>query len=374
MENCQAWAKLDLTLGPVTTFVGPTDVGKSTVLRMIRWIATNYPAGDAFIRRGSKGCQAAARIDGTWVARRRGAKENVYQVGNDLPLQLERGGAVPKAVADLLNVGPSNFQGQHDGPFWLTDTPGQAAKNLNGIVDLTRIDAAAEAAAAGVRAAKAALDAADARAARAEVALAAADWVAGCLPGLEKLEAADREIARTRTRRVVLAELVRRVEAASARRAAFAEVAAAGGDAVGAGADTVEVRAKRAALEAAVAAVTGAKAAAGAGVPPVAWDALAAARAAADEAALRRGDLDAALGRVDELGAVLCRLNDAVGQSEAELAEIVRRMGGVCPTCRQPADPSRFVSATPTSDPPRRPPAAKPRTGGVDFKLPTPKR
>lgn len=145
------------------------------MLRALRWLATNQPAGDAFVRRGSKGCSVAARIDGTWVARRRSKSENVYQVGNDLPLQLERGGGVPAAVVALLNVGASNFAGQHDGPFWLGDTPGQAAKNLNGIVDLTRIDAAAEVANAGVRAAKAALDAADARLARAEQALAGTD-------------------------------------------------------------------------------------------------------------------------------------------------------------------------------------------------------
>lgn len=190
---------------------------------------------------------------------------------------------------------------------------------------------------------------------------------------MEKLEAAEREIVRTRTRREVLTELIRRAESAAARRVELAECVAAGEYAVGIGTDIAGVVARRTALAGVLDAVHRAKAAGAAGVPKAAWDALAAVRAKADDAAKRRVDLEAALGRVTELGGVVCRLSDAVGRSEAELAETVARTGGDCPTCGRPlpAGPSQSASATPISAPASRPPAGKPRTSGGNTRSPT---
>lgn len=372
LEGFQKHEKLDLALARIVTFVGPSDVGKSSVLRALRWLATNAPAGDAFVRRGAKGCSVAARIDGAWVARRRGKTENVYQVGPDLPLQLERGGSVPAAVAALLNVGPSNFAGQHDAPFWLGDTPGQAAKNLNGIVDLTRIDAAAEAANAGVRSAKAALDAAEARCARAAATVAAVEWADGCAAALDKLEDLGRTADRTRTRCVTLAALISQAAAAETRYVGWSEAALAGDAVVSAGAATDVVVRRRTALIGVMDAVGRAKAAGSGGVPPGAWESLLAARKAADDAADRRGSLDAAVADADRTRGAVCRLSDELRAAEAELAEATERTGGVCPTCGRPNAPSPSALATPTSAPSSPPPAGKVRSNGVDFKLPTP--
>lgn len=141
-QNFQRHEKLRVKFGPkTTTIVGPSDAGKSSVMRAIRWLAFNRPLSDSFIRRGQDSCSVKLWVDGRKVERRKSKGKNLYLIdGQELTAF---GTDVPEQVSRLLNLTPDNFQGQHDPPFWFSLTAGEVAKRLNKIVDLDVIDKSA---------------------------------------------------------------------------------------------------------------------------------------------------------------------------------------------------------------------------------------
>lgn len=151
LTDFQVHAKLDVTLDPaITTFVGASDVGKSAVLRALRWVLTNVPAGDAFVRHGTTSAKAELIVDGRTVTRVRGPSTNLYQLDGETYKSFGAS-AVPDTIAAFLNVGPVNFQGQLDGPFWLGESAAEVSRRLNAIVDLSVIDDVLAGCAAEVR-------------------------------------------------------------------------------------------------------------------------------------------------------------------------------------------------------------------------------
>ena len=139
LVNFQPHRKLRIDLDPrITVIVGQTDSGKSSVIRALQWIAFNRPAGDAFVRHGRKRASARLTADGLKIVRRRGKADNSYELsGKEFKAF---GSGVPDEISGLLNLSEINFQGQHDSPFWLSETAGQVGRNLNEIVNLDVID------------------------------------------------------------------------------------------------------------------------------------------------------------------------------------------------------------------------------------------
>ncbi len=134
----------------VTVLVGKTNIGKSSVLRALRWLALNLPNGDGFISHGKTSCSVTLELDGHVIKRKRGRGINYYWL--DASRYVAFGQAtVPPDIAQLLNVGPATFQRQLDPPFWLTLPPGQVSKELNGVVSLEVIDRTLAHAASGAR-------------------------------------------------------------------------------------------------------------------------------------------------------------------------------------------------------------------------------
>ncbi len=123
----------------VSVIIGPSDEGKSSILRALRWAATNQPSGNEFIGRFGQApyAQVVLHADGRRVGRRRGAK-NLYRLDGQIFAAF--GTRVPPAISELLNVGEENFQGQHDSPYLLTMSPPEVARSLNDIVNLGLID------------------------------------------------------------------------------------------------------------------------------------------------------------------------------------------------------------------------------------------
>jgi len=138
IRNFQAHERFRIEFDPkITAIVGPTDSGKSSILRAIRWIVTNRPRGDGFVRDGTDECWSRIKIDDRYIGRKRG-KENVYRI--DKKTLKAFGSDVPEEVTNILNLGEVNFQGQHDPPFWFSLTAGEVARQLNQIVDLSLMD------------------------------------------------------------------------------------------------------------------------------------------------------------------------------------------------------------------------------------------
>ena len=149
----QAHENRTIKLGPkITSIIGPTDVGKSSVIRALRWLCFNRPQGEAFIRDGCKQAIATLEIDGHTIERRKGDGANSYKL--DGKTFSAFGAAVPDAITNFLNLDPINFQSQHDAPFWIGLSPGEVSRELNRIVNLDLIDLALGNIATEVRKAK----------------------------------------------------------------------------------------------------------------------------------------------------------------------------------------------------------------------------
>jgi len=170
----------------IVTVVGPSDAGKSAILRALRWVAFNRPAGTGFIRRGADGARVRIRVDGRTVERSRNGKANAYRVGRD---RFEAFGAdVPPAASALLGLVPENFAGQHDPPFWLSLSPPELARELNRVVDLDLIDWLASFLAGRLRALRAEEAVLAGRLAEARREAAAGTWALVADRGLRRLE------------------------------------------------------------------------------------------------------------------------------------------------------------------------------------------
>lgn len=122
----------------ITTLVGTSDAGKSAVLRALRWVMTGRPTGSSFVRHGQKEALVTLWIDGHKLSRRK--SKSAGEIVLDGRKLEAFGSETPEPVRLLCNVDEANFQGQHDQPFWLSLTAGQASRELDAVVNLEEID------------------------------------------------------------------------------------------------------------------------------------------------------------------------------------------------------------------------------------------
>lgn len=137
LTNFQAHSDLLIELDErVTTIVGPSDVGKSSVVRALRWAALNVPVG-CMIKDGTKQASVELIADGRRVVRTRGS-ENAYSLDGKEYRAFRSD--VPQDISTLLNLSDLNFQGQHDPLYWFSSTAGDVSRQLNAVVNLEIID------------------------------------------------------------------------------------------------------------------------------------------------------------------------------------------------------------------------------------------
>ena len=140
IRNFSTHQKLDVKFSKgVTSIVGPSYAGKSTIVRALRWIALNRPAGTSFIRWGSNKTIARLGVDDSVIKRIR-SKNNINSYRLDDKRFAAFGNDVPTSILSKLNLSPINFQGQHDAPFWFCETAGEVSRQLNNIVNLDAMD------------------------------------------------------------------------------------------------------------------------------------------------------------------------------------------------------------------------------------------
>lgn len=215
IQNFQRHEKLKLVLDPnITTIVGPSDSGKSSIIRAIGWVVFNNPSGMAFIRDGSKGCSVTIKTDIHIVKRSRGKSTNYYQV-DERRMEAIRKGEVPDAVLQALPFDSLNFQFQHDSPLWLPDSPGQVAKNLNQIVNLDLIDNVLEDLGRRARNAGSELSVTENRLARAKSVLNDLSWVEDAEKEYKKLEQIRKKLDVVRTSHTQLLSCIRPLRTAT---------------------------------------------------------------------------------------------------------------------------------------------------------------
>jgi exonuclease SbcC len=137
LRNFQSHFDTSLRLSRgVNIIIGPSDVGKTAIVRGLRWVRFNRPLGESYRRHGTEQTRVLVETDKGVVVRKRDGK-NGYRV-NGKWLEAMRG-EVPEAVAKVLPLEEDHFQGQMDSPFMLSRSAGEAARQLSRAAGLDEI-------------------------------------------------------------------------------------------------------------------------------------------------------------------------------------------------------------------------------------------
>ena len=76
ITNFQKHSTYHIDFDPyLTVLVGPTNIGKSSLLRAIRWCMLNTPSGDSFIKQGESFTSVKLKVDNHTIERKRGKGE-----------------------------------------------------------------------------------------------------------------------------------------------------------------------------------------------------------------------------------------------------------------------------------------------------------
>lgn len=186
--------------GGLTVLVGPSDSGKTAILRALRWLLYNEPSGADFRRVGTSTVEVGIELaDGTWVVRRRTPSRNEYVVngavllgfGSSVPTEVQAATGVRTLRLGDLELKP-NLATQLEGPFLGSGVSGPTrAKALGELAGLGILDAASRELAADLHRAKVELRRLDAEIAATEAEMARYSY----LPHLAETLARLRELA-----------------------------------------------------------------------------------------------------------------------------------------------------------------------------------
>lgn len=239
VRGFQRHADLTIEFDPkVTAIVGRSGSGKSAILRALRWIATNRPGGDAFVRWGSKRCVAELTVDGRTLKRKRRSGTNTYHLDGKAFKAI--GSGVPSEVADLLNLDAINWQGQFDAPFWFGRSAGEVSRELNAIVNLGLIDRTLAGVAASLRKAKATAEVVADRLRDAKAAADGLAWAEEADADLRAVEELGERLEEKRLKRARIADQVEKASLAARRSLNAAQANGEAAEAVRAGASWAE--------------------------------------------------------------------------------------------------------------------------------------
>lgn len=236
LYNFQSHQQTELELDPgINAIVGPSDNGKSAVIRGLLWARYNQPLGDAFVShwaRNEKGKQEAPssvqvlRGDKATIVRTKSPTFNGYSSTEWNDLEAIGRGPVPEEVDKFFNMGEVNIQKQMDSPFLLADSPNDVARFWNGLVNLTVIDKYMSAADSKKRALAAEIRAVEAEVKADEEELAKLDWIDSAEKLYSKLERLSSRISTRKAERDSLTSSVDRYKATKVRVDSLANIGA----------------------------------------------------------------------------------------------------------------------------------------------------
>lgn len=160
LQNFQSHVDTEIELAPagaLTVVTGPTDSGKTALIRGFRLVAYNEPTGDSYIRVGANLCRVTVTLDdGTAVIRERsrggvnrysltkpGEQPQVFEgFGASVPLEIQQALNISEVQIGDLTIRPALAE-QLDGPFLGRGVPATArAKVLGYLSGTDAVDAA----------------------------------------------------------------------------------------------------------------------------------------------------------------------------------------------------------------------------------------
>jgi len=332
IRNFQKHKRLVISPSPqVTTIVGPSDVGKSAIIRALRWVAFNRPGGTDFIHHGERTVSVSISTGHGVVCRKRSAKANIYKVSTDGEVVLRAiGSDVPNEVQRVLNLSDTNFQRQHDREFWLSETAGEVSRQLNQIVNLGIIDSTLANMASSIRTAKSTLAVVDSRIADAKEARRGLKWVRKANASLLALGVMEREITNAEGTARVLASLCKDASTCQddSTYATGANVAA--NSTVVAGTNWREIASRASTLASLIGNAARASAVRNTPIPDLREAESAA--SSLKRIGSERESLGALVSEARNIGDVLCQLQQKQKTTESRLRSL---MGNTCRLCGQ---------------------------------------
>lgn len=125
----------------VNSIVGESDSGKSSIIKNLKLHLTNKLKGNGFISDWADTTESELTLDNNIKTTRiKGKEGNLYKTSlSNTPFK-SFGTDVPEEIENIFNINEINIQTQSDIHFLLNNTPGEVAKYLNKIVDLSIID------------------------------------------------------------------------------------------------------------------------------------------------------------------------------------------------------------------------------------------
>ena len=139
LTNFQSHKHSVLEFSPgVNVIIGQSDSGKTAIIRALKWMLTNKPAGESMRSYWGGDTTVNLSLDNTRIERIRTKKENAYLL-NGSKFEAMRG-AVPEEIQQTLNMNEINLQQQLDAPFLLSNSPGEVAQHFNKVAQLDVID------------------------------------------------------------------------------------------------------------------------------------------------------------------------------------------------------------------------------------------
>ncbi|HYF91193.1 MAG TPA: AAA family ATPase [Symbiobacteriaceae bacterium] len=163
IENFQSHARSELSFGRgLNVIIGPSDNGKSAVLRAIRWALYNEPRGSEFIRSGARECRVAVTMsDGAeilreltltksgapsrnrYIVRLPGAEPQVFEgFGTEVPVEVVRAHGMPQVLLDTDKRVVLSFGSQLEGPFLMAESGSLRARAIGRLLGVHVVDAA----------------------------------------------------------------------------------------------------------------------------------------------------------------------------------------------------------------------------------------
>lgn len=147
IKNFQSHKDTTLELSDgVNAIIGPSDSGKTAIIRALRWLVWNRPLGDQFRSNCGGDTEAVILLGGelSEVKRQRTKTANMYILEDAISGAMLKFEAirqdVPEEIQKTLNMNEINLQMQLDAPFLLSNSPGEVGAHFNRIAHLDIID------------------------------------------------------------------------------------------------------------------------------------------------------------------------------------------------------------------------------------------
>lgn len=165
LRGFQSHVDTTVSLVPgLNVITGPSDSGKTAIIRAVRWVAFNEPAGEAFIHPAVGKAEVTLTLDnGTSITKRRQSRRTIYILNepNREPQTFEKA-EVPDEVTSALGIREYTFGDfaavlniayQLEAPFLISEPASAGAKVLGKLAGTEVVDLAIKSAGSQYRAA-----------------------------------------------------------------------------------------------------------------------------------------------------------------------------------------------------------------------------